>query len=321
MLKRRELVRLAALAPIAASVRPLWAQQNITKLCVPYSAGGAMDVMARIMAESMAKTLKRTVIVENKAGAAAVIGTKYVQAAPPDGATLLFHNSGYVATPLLQKAPAYDPLKDLDPVAMVGNVPNFLIVHESVPAKTVPELIAYSRTLPAGIECGNAGNNSGGHISAIMLEKLGGMKILHVPFKGGSEVATALIGGQVKMQISSQNDSLMGQIKAGKLRVLGVATSKRSDLAPDVPAISEFIPGYAIDGWYGVLAPAGTPLALRATLANAVKVAIEQPANKERLNQFYMDVGWRNPTEFGKVIASSVAYYRKMIDTLGLVPQ
>ncbi len=321
MLNRRELMRLAALTPIAASVRPLWAQQNVTKLCVPYSAGGAMDVMARIMADSMGKTLKRTIIVENRAGAAAVIGTKYVQSAAPDGTTLLFHNSGYVATPMLQKAPPYDPLKDMDPVAMVGNVPNFLIVHESVPAKTVPELIAYARTLPAGLECGNSGINTGGHISAVMLEKLGGMKILHVPFKGSSEVANALIGGQIKMQISSQTDSMVPQIKAGKLRVLGVATSKRSGLAPDVPAISEFIPGYAIDGWYGILAPAGTPAALRETLANAVKVAIEQPANKERMNQLYMDVGWRNPAEFGKVIASSVAYYRKMIDTLGLVPQ
>ncbi len=325
MINRRDFVHLGSMSALAAGLLPPGAfaqsQAGVIKLCVPYPAGGSGDVVGRIMADSMARTLQRTVIIENRAGAAAVIGTKYVQAAPADGNTILYHNSGFVATPMLQKVAAYDPIKDFEPVAMVGNTPNFLIVHESVPARTIPELIAYGRSVPQGIECGNSGINTGGHISAVMLEKLGGIKVLHVPFKGSSEVSNALIGGQIKMQVSTQTDSMIAHIKSGKLRVLGVATSKRSGLAPDVPALSEFIPGYAIDGWYGVLAPAGTPLAVRETLAAAIKTAIELPANHERLATMYMDVTWRGPAEFGKVVAGSVAYYRKLVETLGLVKQ
>ena len=325
MLNRRNFVQLGSVSALAAGMLPAGVfaqgQAGVIKLCVPYPAGGSGDVVGRIMAESMAKTLQRTVIIENRAGAAAVIGTKYVQAAPPDGNTILYHNSGFVATPMLQKVASYDPLKDFEPVAMVGNTPNFLIVHESLPVRTIPELIAYGRSSVQGIECGNSGVNTGGHISAVMLEKLGGIKILHVPFKGSSEVSTALIGGQIKMQVSTQTDSMLAHIKSGRLRVLGAATSTRSALAPDVPAISEFIPGYAIDGWYGVLAPAGTPLAVRETLAAAIKTAIELPANHERLEKLYMDTGWRGPAEFGKVVAGSVAYYNKLIDMLGLVKQ
>ncbi|MEI6724300.1 MAG: tripartite tricarboxylate transporter substrate binding protein [Betaproteobacteria bacterium] len=250
-----------------------------------------------------------------------MIATRYVQAAAPDGDTLLFHNSGYVALPMLQKAATYDPLKDLEAVAMVGSSPNMLMVTDSVPAKTIPEFIAYARSLPYPIECANSGINSGGHISAMLLEKLTGVKMLHVPFKGSAEVTTALITNQVKMQVSVTTDSLNPHIKAGKVRILGVATKSRFHLAPDVPTIGEFVPGFAIDGWFGILAPAGTPLARRDVLSTAIGTALADPLIKERLANLFMEINYAGPKDFSAVIADSVANFRGIVNVLGLKAQ
>ena len=321
-MKRRDLLSLLAAAPLAGVLRNAHADDsNLVRICVPYAAGGSSDVMARVIGTSMANTLKRNVIVENRPGASGIVGTKHVQASPPDGDNILFHNSGFVAVPMLQKGVSYDPLKDLSAVAMIGDAPNFLIVHESVPARTIPELVAYARTLPHGIECGNSGINSGGYISAVMLEKLGNFKILHVPFKGSSEVATALMSGEIKMQVSTTTDAMQQQVKLGKLFILGVATRQRTRLAPQVPAIDEFIPGYSLDGWYGFLAPAATPLAKRQALADAIKIAIDEPGNRQRLESMYLDVKFRGPEDAAKSVSDSVAYYQRMIDELGLVKQ
>ena len=204
---------------------------------------------------------------------------------------------------------------------MIGSTPNMLIVTDSVPAKTIPEFLDYARSLPQPIECGNSGINSGGHISAMLLEKLGNFKILHVPFKGSAEVTTALITDVVKMQVSTTTDSLQPYIKLGKVRVLGVATKKRSHLAPGVPTIGEFLPGYAVDGWFGILAPARTPLARRETLAAAIKIALDDPLIKERLASLYTEVIYAAPREFSEAIVDSVDNFRNIVRVLGLTPQ
>lgn len=317
-MNRRMVLRTGVAASICGMLPVSFAQQNVVKFVAPFPAGGPIDVITRVLSDSMSRTMNKNFIVENRAGAAGTIGSRFVRSAPPDGNTIMFHQSGFVATPLLSKVPAYDPIKEFSPVCMVGLTPNFLVVHASVPARTVPELIAYAKTLPAGIECGNGGTNTGGHISALMLEKLGKFKILHVPFKGSSEVANALLAGEIKMQVTSQSDAVAAAIKAGKLHVLGVATAKRSPLAPDVPAISEFLPGYALDGWYGVLAPAATPLPVRETLANAIRTAMEEPSTKQKFAALYMEPVWRSPTDFEQVVVNSVGYYRRLISEFNL---
>jgi tripartite-type tricarboxylate transporter receptor subunit TctC len=222
---------------------------------------------------------------------------------------------------MLQKATNCNTQKDFDPVAMTGVGPNFLMVTDAIPARTMPEFLAYARAHPEGIECANSGVNSGGHIAAQMLEKLAKIKLIHIPYKGSAEVATALIGGQVKMNISVTTDTLNQYIKSGKIRMIGVATKERTSLAPSVPTIGEFVPGYALDGWFGILSPAHTPLAKREALAAAIKSALEEPATRERFAQLYMDPQFRGPKEFAGVIAESEVNFRKIVDQLGLKPE
>ena len=318
-IQRRALLQLMLLggvpgAALADSSQPI-------RIVVPYAAGGQTDAMARLLADHMSKTLARTVIVDNRPGAAGLIGTRYVQLAPPDGDTLVFHNAGIVSVPMLTKAANYDAIKDFDPVAETGVGPNFLMVTESVPARTFPEFLAWGRAQTKGVNCANSGINSGGHISALLLEKMSGVKMVHVPFKGSSEVTKALIQDEVQMQVSVTTDSLNPYIKAGKIRILAVATKERTKLAPEVPAISELLPGYAVDGWFGILAPAKTPLARREQLAAAIKAALDEPAIQERFKSLFMEVVFKPPTAFADDIVLAQQNFRNIVATLGLTAQ
>jgi tripartite-type tricarboxylate transporter receptor subunit TctC len=320
-MNRRNLLQagLAAALPWSPSVRAQMGAKPL-KIVVPYAAGGQTDVLARALALSLERTLKRPVIVENKPGAGALIGTKYVQAAAPDGDTVLYHNSGIVAVAMLQKNRPYDPVKDFAPVAITGQGPNFLMVHESVPARTMPEFLAWARAQQGGIECANSGLNTGGHLSAMLFAKMAKVKLLHVPYKGSAEVTNALLSGQVKMQISVTTESLNPYIKEGKIRLLGVATKQRTSLAPDVPAISEFVPGYNMDGWFGILAPAGTPIDKRTQLAEALKQSLDEPQIKQRYREVFQETVYRNPKEFEESMLESVQFYTRLIQELNLAP-
>lgn len=322
-MKRRGMLKAAAAAGLAgiSSPRIAASQGGMLRIIVPYAAGGQSDVMMRVLGPSLTKTLNRQVLIDNRPGGAALIGTKLVEAAAPDGNTLLYHNSGFVALPMLLKAADYDPLKSFDAVCMTGVSPNLLLVADTVPAKDLPEFLTYARSVPGGIECANSGINSGGHLSAMLLEKLAGIKLLHVPYKGSAETTRALISGDVKMQISVTTDSLNPYIKSGKIRILGVASKGRSALAPGKPAIGEFVPGYAVDGWFGVLAPANTPLAKREEVAAAFKVALDDPAIKQRFDDLFMEIVWQGPKQFANSIAESIDYFRKMVQALELTPQ
>jgi tripartite-type tricarboxylate transporter receptor subunit TctC len=293
---------------------------ELVRIVVPYAPGGQTDSMARLLAEHMQKALGRTVIVENKPGASALVATKYVQNAPPDSDTLLFHNSGFVALPMLNKAATYNPLTDFDAVAMVGNSPNILMVVDSVPAHSVAEFIAYAKTVPQGIDCGNSGINSGGHISAMLLEKMAGIKLNHIPYKGSAEVTRALLSGEIKMQVSVTTDSLNPFIKNGKIRMLGVATLEQSTLVPNVPPIANTLPGYYVDGWFGMLTSAQSPLEKRQAMSAAIKEGLENPALRERFLALYMDIIYQGPEQFAQSIKSSQKFFGKVVDELGLVP-
>jgi tripartite-type tricarboxylate transporter receptor subunit TctC len=318
-MNRRNLLKAGLVLPWSLSARAQIGARPL-KIVVPYSAGGQTDVLARALAQSLEKSLKRPVIIENKPGAGALIGTKYVQAAAPDGDTVLYHNSGIVAVAMLQKQRPYDPVKDFAPVAITGQGPNFLMVNEHVPARTLPEFLAWARAQPGGVECANSGLNSGGYIAAMMFAKLAKVKLVHIPYKGSAEVTNALISGQVKMQISVTTETLNPYIKEGKVRLLGVTTRQRSSLAPDVPAIAEFVPGYSVDGWFGVLAPAGTPIDKRNQLAEALKQALEEPMIKQRYRDVFQEPVYRNPKEFEAAMQDSVEFYRRVIRELNITP-
>lgn len=321
-MNRREWLGAATLPILMSGLGSASAQgRGPVQIVVPYAAGGITDTLARLMAESMRKSLGREVLVDNKPGAAALLATRHVQNADPDGNTLLFHNSGLVLLPMLKKDTKYDPVKDFDPVAMTGIGPNFLMVHESVPARTVPEFIAWAKAQPRAIECANSGINSGGHISAMLLEKLAGLRLLHIPYKGSAVVTTALITGEVKMQVSVTTESLNPYIKQGRVRVLAVATTERTRLAPELPTIGETVPGYAIDGWYGILAPANTPLDRREVIAASIKKALDEPLIKERFASLFMEPVYRGPKEFADAVVASAANFKNIVGMLGLTAQ
>lgn len=320
---RRKVLESLGAAAAAAAAWPVLGQQQqqgVMKLVVPYAAGGLTDVMARLLVQNMQKTLQRTIIVENKPGAAGALGTRQVVQAAPDGDTLLFHNTGVVAVQMLQKGAGYDAMVDLSPVAHVAEGPSFLMVHESVPARTIPEFLAYARTLPQGIDCGNSGINSSGHVSAMLVEKLGRFRAVHVPFKGSAEVTQALMSGQVKMQVSVTTEALNPYIKAGRIRLLGVASSRPSPLAPDVPPISDFLPEFHTDSWYGILAPGKTPIERREQIAASIKDALTDPNLRGRYLAMYMEPAFRPPAEFGDIVKRSTEHWKQVIQFLDLQP-
>lgn len=324
-MKRRQALHLLGALPAAltasATVRAQGGHPPL-RVIVPYSAGGQTDVIARAVTASMQKTLARPVIVDNRAGAGGLIAVRAMQAAAPDGNTILIQNSGIIVQPLVQKMANYDVVKDLDPVALIGSGLNVLMVTDTVPANNLADFVRYAKSLPEGLECANSGINSGGHILALVLEKMTGMELVHVAFKGSAEIATAMISGQIRMQLSVMSDALVPYVKSGKIRILGVTTKERSTLLPGVPSIGEVVPGYGFPSWLGVFSPAGTPFALRNAIASAVKVALDDPSVKARLEALYVEVRYLPSKEFGSLVERSRADTRDVIvNLLGLRPE
>ncbi len=307
----------AALAPIA---RAHAQDRALLRIVVPYAAGGQTDLLARALALPLGRILERSVIVENKTGAAGLIATRAVQGAAPDGNTLLFHNAGFVALPLLTKGANYEAARDFAPVAIVGNGPNFLMVNGNVPARTLPEFIAWAKAQPDGIEAANAGMGSAGHLATQLFAKRAGIRITHVAYKGTAETQTALIAGEVKMQLTSPTEVLTQQAKLGKVRFLAVNAKERTALAPELPTIAETLPGFANDIWFGLLAPAGTPAATVRTLSEGFRRALDDHDVRERFLQNYMEPVYKDPVAFAKAIDESLAFWKVMIAELGLQP-
>ncbi|MCC6203322.1 MAG: tripartite tricarboxylate transporter substrate binding protein [Gammaproteobacteria bacterium] len=321
---RRTLLRSAAATALAAASRTALAQDRgsgvVMRIVVPYAAGGQTDMMARVLAPLLSRTLERNVIVENRPGAAALIGTRAVQTAAPDGNTLLFHNTGFAALPLLTRGANYDPVKDFTPVATVGNGPNFLIVNGSVPARTLPELIAYAKTQPEGIDSANAGLGSAGHLITQLFAKRAGIKIVHVPYKGSAETANALISGEVKMQLTSPTEVLTQQAKAGKVRFLAVSSRERTVLAPNLPTMAETLPGFVNDGWFGLIATGGSPAAHVKQTADAILKAMAEPEVRERFLQLYIDPKPMDSAQFAAAIQEATEFWKTVISELGIQP-
>lgn len=292
----------------------------VASIVVPYSAGGQTDAMARLIAPIVAKEIGRKVIVANKPGAAALIGTKAVQQAMPDGNNVLFHNSGFVALPMLSKTAGYDPLKDFTPIARVGIGPNFLVVNSDVPARTLPEFIAWAKAQPQGIMAANAGLNSGGHLSTQLFAKRAGIKVTHVPYKGSSQTATAVLTGEVHFQLTSPTEVLTQQAKAGKVRFLGVASKDRSPLAPDLPTIGQTLPGFANAGWFGILGPAGMPAEVVKLWSDGLGKAMAEAEVRERFLRLYMEPAYLATAEFRTEVEESISFWRTIVSELNIKP-
>ena len=252
-----------AMGVLAATTAPAHAQSAYPNrpvvMVVPQTAGGTNDIVGRIVAQKLGDKLGGSFVVENRPGAGGNIGTQAVARGAKDGYTLLMTiSSSQAINPALYKAPGFDPVADFKPVGLIGAVPNVLLVHPDFPARTLPELLALAKSKPGQLQYDSAGNGTLNHLLGEMLNQMGGIQLQHVPYKGVAPALNDVLGGQLPMLFGSLPSTLT-HIKSGKLRPLAVSSAQRSPVLPDVPAISEFVPGYNGTLWIALFAPSGVP--------------------------------------------------------------
>ena len=272
------------------------------RFVVPSSAGGGSDVLARMFAQKMSEHWGQQVVIDNRSGAGGIIGSEIVAQAPPDGYTILTVAPGYSYNSLLYAKLPYDTLKDFSRVTHLANAPTVLVVHASVPAKTVPELITMAKSKPGGLNCATSGIGTSGYLSVILFKRMAGIDLTLVPYKGAGDSTTAIVGGQVQMLFTAPGPAIP-HIRSGRLRALGVTSTKRVTSLPDVPTIAEAaLPGYALEGAYGILAPPKTPRPIIDKLNAEFLRVLQLPDIRAKLVDLGFEPVGSTPQEFAEHI-------------------
>jgi tripartite-type tricarboxylate transporter receptor subunit TctC len=288
------------------------------RLIVPFAPGGSNDIMARLIGQKFSEALGQQVVADNRTGASGIIGTDIAAKAPPDGYTLLMMSLTFAVNPSLFRKLPYDTEKDLTPVTLVASAPLMLVVHPSVPAKSVQELVAYAKGNPGKLNFGSGGPGTTPHLAGEMLKMMIGAQMTHVPYKGGGPALTDLMGGQIQLMLENI-PSTLPLAKSGKLRALAVTASKRSPLVPDLPTLDEAgLKGYEIVGWNGLFVPAGTPRAIVSLLHTTTAKAIAQPDLKERLATLGAEGVGSSPGEFKAFVQTEIAKWARVVREAGL---
>jgi tripartite-type tricarboxylate transporter receptor subunit TctC len=291
------------------------------KLVVPSSPGGGTDIVARILGQKLSEQLGQQFVVENRAGAGTVIGNDAVAKSAPDGYTLLMGLSTLAINPSMYAKLPYDALRDFAPISQSVSACNILILHPSVPAKTVTELIALARAKPGSLTFGSAGMGTNPHLSGELFKSLARIDMVHVPFKGSGQSIISQLAGEIAANFPSV-PTAMPYIKAGRLRGLGVTTLKRVEVLPDVPSIAEAgLPGYEATQWFGLLAPAGTPRPVIDRLYQESSRAVRSADMKERMTAEGLEVVGSTPEEFANYIRSETEKWTQVIKAAGIKPQ
>jgi tripartite-type tricarboxylate transporter receptor subunit TctC len=309
----------AALATLtgAASAQPAYPNKPL-HMIVPFSAGGPSDVLARAIGQKLGDNLGQPVIIENRPGAGGNIASDYVAKSPPDGYTLMIATVGTHAinASLYSKLP-FDTVRDFAPVALVASATIILVAHPSVPAKTVKELVALAKSKPNQLSYASPGSGTPQHLAGELLDTVTGIEMMHVPYKGAAPALNDLLGGQVSLGFVSLPAALP-HVKAGKLRALGVTAAKRSDVAPDVPTIAEAgVPGYEVENWYGVLAPAGTPKEIVNKLNAEILKLLKTKEVKELLDNQGFEILQSSPEQFAAFNKTELVKWAKLVKLSG----
>ena len=320
-LPRRKFLHLAAGAA-ALPVVPRIARAQAyparpVRLIVTVVAGGSPDIIARLMAQWLSERLKQPFVVENRSGAAGNIGTEFVVRAPPDGYTLMLAISANAINASLYPNLGFNFIRDIAPVASISTIPLVMEVNPSVPAHTVPEFIAYAKANPGKINMASGGTGSPLHVAGELFKMIALVDMLHVPYRSEALALPDLISGQVQVLFGVMPASL-GYIRAGKLNALAVTSAKRQEVLPDVPALSEFLPGFEANGWYGVGAPKATPTEIVDRLNREINGALADPQMRRRLDELGCAVFAGSPAEFGKFIAADTEKWSKVVKFAGI---
>jgi tripartite-type tricarboxylate transporter receptor subunit TctC len=321
---RRQFLRWAAGAaalPIASRIAMAQAYPTKTvRWVVGYTPGGGNDIFARLIGQWLQDRLGQPFVIENRPGAGSNIATELVANAPADGYTLLLSNFANATNASLYRNQKFDFIRDIMPVVGIVRVPNAMLVNPSIPAKTVPEFIAYAKANPGKVNMASAGQGSTGHLAGELFKMMTGAGFTHVPYRGNGPALADLLGGQVQFVFASLPSSLEF-IKTGKLRGLAVTSANRSDALPDIPTVAESVPDYEVSSWYGIGVPRNTPAEVIATLNKEVNAALADPKMKARLADLGGLLIGGTSGAFGKLIADETAKWAKVIKFAGIKPQ
>ncbi len=291
------------------------------RLVVPFAPGGTNDILGRIVSEKLSERLGQPFVVDNRAGANMVVGSEIVARASPDGHTLLIVSAGFAVNPSLSRRLPYDTERDFAPVGLVGGGPYLMVIHPSVPAKTVNEFISWVKTRPGQVNYASVGTGSPPHLAAELLRMTAGIDMEHIPYKGGAAVLPDLMAGRVSMFFGSIA-TLRPHVQAGKLRAVAVTTVKRSPAVPEVPTFIESgLAGYEVNGWYGLLAPGKTPRAIVNRLNAELRQLLGDPETRARYGTHGMDPAPGTAEEFATLIRSEIAKWAKVVRAARIKPE
>jgi len=304
---------LLAALPAAAQDYPA----RSVRVIVPFAAGGGTDVLGRIAAQKLNERLGQTFVVENRPGGGGNIGAELVAKAAPDGYTLLMAGVPHAISMSLYARLNYDLARDLVAVAPVGTFPSMIVVHPSLPVRSVKELVALAKRRPGELSFGSGGNGSPNHLALELVGTMGGVRMQHIPYKGAGQLIGDLLGGQVQLA-SMGFPTASPHVKTGKLRALAVTGTTRSALFPDVPTVAESgLPGFDVSSWYGLFAPPGTPAAIVTRLNTEVAAAVVQPDVKERLATLGADPSVMTPAEFTQHVRNEIGKWAQVVKASG----
>ena len=322
-LRRRHFLRLAAGAAVLPAVTRLASAQAYparpVRLIIGYTPGGSADLTARLMAQWLSEQLGQQFLVESRPGAGTNLATEAVVNATPDGYTLLLVAPANAINATLYEKLNHNFIRDIAPVGGINRFPNVMEVNPAVPAKTVPEFIAYAKANPGKLNMASSGAGSTIHVSGELFKMMTGVDMIHVPYRGSAPALTDMIGGQVQVMFDNIPTSIE-HIRAGKLRVLAVTGTERSNLLPDVPILADFVPGYEASAWYGIGAPTNTPPEIINKLNAAMNVILAEPAVKERFASMGATLIASSPGEFGKYVAEETEKWAKVVKFSGAKP-
>ncbi|HET9576224.1 MAG TPA: tripartite tricarboxylate transporter substrate binding protein [Usitatibacter sp.] len=292
------------------------------KIIVPFTAGSATDILARVVGEQLGRALGQPFVVENKPGAGGILGTQAAKEAPPDGYTLIAAGSGpFGINPGVYKSLPYDPVRDFEPIGNIVLTPQAIVVGSQTPYKSIKELVAAAKAKPGELTFASLGNGSTSHLTMEAFQSVAGIKLNHIPFKGSSDAQAQVIGGNVVM-MSDTLTGILSQVKAGKLRALGVAIPQRSPFLPDVPTLGEQgYPGFESVGWIGLAAPAKTPPAILDKLNGEIRKMLQDPAVKEKFASLAFTTVGDSREEFAAFMKSEIAKWSKVAHDSGATAQ
>ena len=323
-LPRRQVLHLAAgAAALPAVSRLAWAQAYPTRpvrLIVPFGPAGASDITARLIGQWLSERLGQQFVIENRPGAGGTIGTEAVVRAAPDGYTLLYVTTANAVSATLYDKLSFNFIRDIAPVAHIVRFPYIMVVNPSVPAKTLPEFIAYAKANPGKINMASPGIGSTPHVNGELFKVMTGTNMVHVPYRSVAALMTDLLSGQVQLYFGTTASSLE-YVRTGKLRALAVTIERRLDALPDIPTVGDFVPGYEASNWYGIGAPRNTPVEVIEKLNKETNAGLADPKLKARLDDLGGIALTGSPADFGKLIADETEKWGKVVKFTGIKPE